>query len=51
MLSGPMDLAISGNYLYIAEYIGDAIQVIDISTPAVPTAAGNFPNSGAVRLN
>jgi hypothetical protein len=39
--SGPISVAVSGNYAYVVNLFGNTMQVINISNPAAPTVAGS----------
>jgi hypothetical protein len=50
-LAAPVDLAVQGNYLYVANQVGtpdDELTVIDISNPLAPTVVGSLADG---RLN
>ena len=50
-LGGATSIAISGNYAYIAGYIDDGVQILDISDPSNPTHVGSITDAGAMELD
>ena len=45
LLSFPSDVFVQGNYAYVTAEGSDSLQIINISNPTTPTAAGNIDNS------
>jgi hypothetical protein len=43
-LSGSFDLYVAGNYAYVTSMGGDALEIVDISNPAVPVHKGKITN-------
>ena len=42
LLDGPAKVKVSGNYAYVASYQSNALEIVDISNPAVPVHKGKL---------
>jgi PGF-pre-PGF domain-containing protein len=52
LINTPHGITISGNYAYIASYVSDALEIIDISNPTDPSHAGSIiDGEGGALLN
>ena len=44
-LDGVYGVAVQGNYLYTAAYLGNRLTVVDVTNPTAPTIAGSYSSS------
>ncbi|MEM6810916.1 MAG: LamG-like jellyroll fold domain-containing protein [Pseudomonadota bacterium] len=44
-LNGAENVAVAGNYAYVASFTADSLTIIDISTPATPVQVGTISNT------
>jgi len=49
-LSGPMDLVYNNNLLYIASYTNDAVNIVDVSIPALPVLVNKILHNASYQL-
>jgi hypothetical protein len=50
-LDGPRDVVVDGDFLYVADYIGDSITILDISDPTTPTFEFELQDDGTTDIN
>jgi hypothetical protein len=50
LLNNPQSIFILGNYAYIASYSSNALEIIDISNPSLPTHKGSLTNGAGGAL-
>ncbi|MDD2907249.1 MAG: hypothetical protein PHH98_01275 [Candidatus Gracilibacteria bacterium] len=49
--NGAYDVVVEGNYAYMTSYLGNRVNILDISNPSSPTLVGSIlDNGGTIRL-
>jgi PKD repeat protein len=51
LLANPRDVYVSGNYAYVASTGSNALEIVDITNPAVPVHKGSIANGGSTLLS